>query len=220
MRMQKIGLLGGTFDPVHVGHLQLAEAVLDECGLDKIIFIPSAEPPHKNESTITPFEHRVAMLELISENKKQFECNSIEGGLAKPSYTIDTLRVMREEYENIATLSFIIGADAFLDIATWKSYQKIPYLVKIILSPRKGFSNEKLFEILKMLGYESSGGRWLAATGQKDISILESTPINLSSSTIRSLISQGEPVQHLLPKAVFDYLTKHSLYRPGNEEKI
>lgn len=215
MSCKKIGLLGGTFDPVHSGHLQLAESVLQECALDRIVFIPSAEPPHKNGTTITSFEHRVAMLELISKGRKEFECNTIEGQLLKPSYTIDTLQVLLKQYGDKTRLFFIIGADAFLDIATWKSYQKIPRLVSFIVSPRKGSLRTKLYDMLIKLGYTEYDECWRGADCTKDIFILSSAPVDISSSKIRRMVSSGKSIQEVMPEPVIDYIKRHALYLSG-----
>jgi nicotinate-nucleotide adenylyltransferase len=209
----KIGLLGGTFDPVHYGHLQLAESALKECRLDKIVFIPSAQPPHKNGALITSFRHRLAMLALAITGINGFECNAIEDTLPKPSYTIDTLRELRKYYESDCQLYFLIGADAFLDILTWKSPQQILHSVNIILSQRKGYKSAQLSDLLKKLGYKASDLSWYGEDGKKDIYILEKTPEDHSSSDIRTMIRKGEPVQRFLPKSVIEYIEKNKLYK-------
>jgi len=210
---KKIGLLGGTFDPIHYGHLQLAESALVECRLDKVVFIPSALPPHKKGAAITSFSHRLAMLTLAGQGVNGFECNSIEGELAIPSYTIDTLRELLKHYKSDCQLYFMIGADAFLDILTWKSYQKVLQSVKFILSRREGYKETNLSDLLKKLGYTSSDGSWSGKDGKKDIYILDRLPENISSSGIRTKIKQGESVQGLLPKLVIEYIQKHKLYQ-------
>lgn len=213
MTSKKIGLLGGTFDPVHYGHLQLAECALKECGLDKVIFIPSAQPPHKNGELIASFEHRLAMLACAVKGIKGFECNTIEGTLPKPSYTIDTLQQLRKDYEGQCQLYFLIGADAFLDILTWKSYQKILRSVNIILSQRKGYKRKQLSDLLIKLGYRGGGRSWHGEDGKMDIYILEKTPANHSSSKIRTMIGKGESVQRFLPKTVIEYIQNNELYQ-------
>lgn len=218
MSYKKIGLLGGTFDPVHSGHLQLAESVLQECTLDKVVFIPSAEPPHKDGTTVTSYEHRVAMLELIIQGRKEFECNTIEGQLPKPSYTIDTLEVLVKQYSSNVRLFFIIGADAFLDIVTWKSYQKIPQLVRIIVSQRKGSLSTKLYDMLKRLGYIEYENSWRGQEQRKDITILRSTPADISSSKIRSMVRSGKSIQQVMPEPVVEYIKRHTLYPPDRCE--
>lgn len=214
MSYKKIGLLGGTFDPVHLGHLQLAESVLQECALDKIVFVPSAEPPHKVRTTVISFAHRVAMLELISAGRKEFECNTIEGRLPKPSYTIDTLQVLLKQYSGKARFYFIIGADAFLDILTWKSYQKIPRLVSIIVSQRKGSLSTKLYDMLNKLGYTESENCWRGEECRRDITILKTTPVDISSSKIRYMVSSGTSIQQVMPESVAGYIKRHGLYLP------
>jgi nicotinate-nucleotide adenylyltransferase len=210
---RKIGLLGGTFDPVHYGHLQLAEAALKECNLDKVVFIPSAQPPHKNQDSITPFRHRLAMLTLAGAGIEGFECSAIEGLLPKPSYTIDTLQALRRQYENDCRLYFMIGADAFLDILTWKSPQQVFHEVNIIVSGRKGYNSAQLSELLEKLGYNAQDGYWSGDEDKRDIFILKKTPPDQSSSAIRSMISRGESVSRFLPSAVIRYIQANMLYQ-------
>ena len=212
MTLRKIGLLGGTFDPVHNGHLQLAESALKECNLDKVVFIPSAQPPHKESVSITPFRHRVAMLNLAGKSFNGFECNAIEGILPKPSYTIDTLWALREYYQSDCQMYFMIGADAFLDIPTWKSHHKLLESVNFILSLRKGYKETQLSELLQKLGYKSSDGSCYCSNSKKDIYILEKIPEGFSSSGIRRMIYQGDDVQLFLPESVMSYIRKHKLY--------
>jgi nicotinate-nucleotide adenylyltransferase len=210
---QKIGLLGGTFDPIHYGHLQLAATALEECSLDKVVFIPSAQPPHKNGTLLTSFRHRLAMLTLAVQDRNGFECNDIEGTLPKPSYTIDTLQVLLKHYKSDCRLYFMIGADAFLDILTWKSHQEVLHSVNIILSQRKGYRGVQLSGLLKKLGYKPSEGSWHGDDGQKEIYILKKTPDDHSSSGIRTLIGEGESIQRFSPKSVIEYIHKYKLYQ-------
>jgi nicotinate-nucleotide adenylyltransferase len=217
--LKKIGLLGGTFDPVHYGHLQLAQSALEECGLDKVVFIPSAQPPHKNGLSITPFMHRMAMLTLAGGGISDFECNPIEATLPRPSYTIDTLRELRKHYTGSCRLYFMIGADAFLDILTWKSYQEVLHSVNIILSRRKGYSGGELAVLLKKLGYKADEGSWHGDDGKKDIYILKKIPDDHSSSAIRAMIENGESVQQFLPRSVIEYIQNNKLYQSKKAAK-
>lgn len=216
MTIKKIGLLGGTFDPVHFGHLQLAAAAKKECGLDKVVFIPSAEPPHKNCSSISSFKDRLAMLVLAGADKDGYECSTIEEELPKPSYTIDTLRALRKQYQADCRLYFMIGADAFLDILTWKSYGEILTSVNIILSKREGYRAAELYILFAKLGYTKSANSWRGKDEKKNIFILDKTPVNQSSSTIRARIAKNESVQRLLPESVLAYIQKNGLYLPEN----
>lgn len=213
MTGRKIGLLGGTFDPVHYGHLQFAEAALQECRLDKVVFIPSAEPPHKKDVSIASFRHRLAMLILAGQGTDGFECNAIEERLPKPSYTIDTLRELQKHYDADCRLYFMIGADAFLDFLTWKSHQQILQSVNILLALRKGYNVDQLTLLLKNLGYKQNDGSWTAGEGKQDIHVLKRTPDDLSSSAIRAMIAKGAPVDRFLPEAVIAYIRKNKLYQ-------
>ncbi len=212
MRSPKIGLLGGTFDPVHHGHLQLAEAAIIECGLDQVVFIPAAEPPHKDSTAVSSFAHRLAMLQLATESRQEFVCNAIEGLLPKPSYTIDTLKVLQQQYDKGHCLYFMIGADAFLDILSWKLHQDVLRSVHIILSKRKGYTGEPLANLLKNLGYRQEQGLWHATDGKKDIYILRKIPDAQSSSNIRAMIGKGLSVEKFLPSSVMLYIRKNKLY--------
>lgn len=213
MSLKKIGLLGGTFDPIHFGHLQLAEAALAECGLDKVVFIPSAQPPHKDNEFITPFHHRLAMLGLAWHGRKEFECNSIEGMLPKPSYTVDTLRALREHYTKECHLYFMIGADAFLDILSWKAPSEVLQSVNFIVSRRRGYGGKKLSELLTDLGYKTDKGCWRSDNGNRDITILDEVPAEMSSSAIRQKLMLGQTVTGLVPESVLEYIRFHRLYR-------
>lgn len=213
MSSRKIGLLGGTFDPVHYGHLQLAESAILECGLDQVVFIPAAQPPHKDSAAVSSFVHRQAMLELATESRQQFVCNPIEGILSRPSYTIDTLKVLQDLYYADHCLYFMIGADAFLDILSWKSHLEVLRSVHIILSKRKGYTGEPLTNLLRSLGYRQKHGLWHATDGKKDIFILQQIPDGQSSSKIRSMIGKGVPVEHFLPPSVMLYIQENKLYQ-------
>lgn len=219
MTGRRIGLLGGTFDPVHYGHLQFAQAALQECSLDKVVFIPAAEPPHKKGASITSFRHRLVMLRLAGRNMPCFECNAIEERLPKPSYTIDTLRELQEHCEIDCRLYFMIGADAFLEFLTWKSHQHILQSVDIILALRKGYSVDHLTVLLEKLGYVSTDGSWSAGEGKKNIHILKKTPDAYSSSAIREKIENGQPIDRFVPQAVIEYIRKNTLYHAANGER-
>ena len=217
MTIFKIGLLGGTFDPVHFGHLQLAEVALRECSLDKVFFVPAASPPHKDETTVTSFAHRVAMLEIVSAKSSRFACSAIEGQLSTPSYTFDTLRALGdlflEEFLEDTDLFFIIGVDAFLEIKTWKSYREILRLVNIVIAQRNGFRKAQLVDFLKTIGYAGQGNCWQGDDGRKKILLLEAQPGNFSSTLIRKKIKEGTLPEGDIPEGVIEYIYKHQLYQ-------
>ena len=212
MTVSKFGLLGGTFDPVHFGHLNLAEAALKECSLAKVFFIPSASPPHKDGRTITAFNHRVAMLEIVSKHYEHFSCSAIEGELPTPSYTIDTLRALGEFFLEESELFFIIGADAFLDIKTWKLYQEILCLVNLVIAQRKGFHKTELVDFLKNIGYTWGNNCWHGEGNQKKIFLLHEEPGNFSSTLIREKFKDGVSPDGDIPQGVIEYITNNKLY--------
>ncbi len=208
-----IGLLGGTFNPVHFGHLQLADAAMAECSLDQVVFIPSSQPPHKDEGSIAAFAHRIAMLQIAGRNAKRFSCTAIESELPTPSYTIDTLRAMRVLYPTDARFFFIIGADAFLDLLSWKAYDEILRCVTLIVAERKGYHSEKIYEFLKNLQYAEHGGYWQRKNGARKIILLHTMPGNYSSTAIREKIGRGIFPENEMPDGVIEYIKKHTLYQ-------
>jgi nicotinate-nucleotide adenylyltransferase len=207
----RIGVFGGTFDPIHFGHLQLAEQAIKEVKLSKLLFIPAAKPPHKN-GIITPIEHRIAMLELVCEGSEHFSCSSIEAELPKPSYTVDTLVELMERDPEDAELYFIIGGDAFLDLMTWKSYTKILSMVQIVVSPRIGYSNQSICAFLDRIGYMPINRKWQSDNGRKDIIFLSESPQDVCSSKLREVMAKGRDTTTLLPEVIAGYIKENSLY--------
>lgn len=213
MSVTKIGILGGTFDPVHLGHLQLAESALNECGLDRVLFIPAALPPHKEGSAVTSFTHRAAMLLLASKMNKSFDCDLIEAQLPKPSYTIDTMLQLQKKYGDGVRLFFILGADAFLEIASWKDYRTLLNLLTVVISLREGASNNRLIQLLEDLEYELQGSNCYRKVSGQEVCILESIPAAVSSSSIRVMVRRRESIRHIVPPEVEQYIQKHLLYQ-------
>ncbi len=210
---QKVGILGGTFDPVHTSHLELAEAARKEYGLTKILFIPAAVPPHKRGSKVTSFEHRLRMLEIACESSVFFECSSIEGELPRPSYTVDTLKALQSGMGKEYTFYFIIGVDAFLDIPTWKSYREIVQLVSLIVSKREGIDEKELANLAHSLGYKNTNGSvWIGSKGSRDICFLKKTPADISSTSIRQTIRDNQITSGTIPGKVIEYIKTHNLY--------
>lgn len=215
--MMRIGLLGGTFDPVHDGHLQLALAAKNELSLDSVLFIPAAGPPHKCSRDVTSFHHRREMLLLALADKKGLDTCFIEGELPVPSYTIDTIRILQKQDFPTVEYFFIIGVDAFADLLTWKEYSELLRRVTLIVAKRKGFSAlDTLEELAASLDYEQFPDVWRSRTGFKDILFLHSQPREISSSHIRRLLTAGVvSVPGVCPE-VLDYATRHHLYFPGH----
>ncbi|MDK9707784.1 MAG: nicotinate (nicotinamide) nucleotide adenylyltransferase [Desulforhopalus sp.] len=214
MSRKRIGLLGGTFNPVHFGHLHLAEAAMRECNLDQVVFIPSALPPHKDETSIASFADRVAMLQKAGANENRFTCTTIEGQLPTPSYTIDTLRALEGTFPKDALIFFIIGIDAFLDLLTWKSYEEILRRVALVVAQRKGYSIEELYTFLMMLNYVDQGHCWQGRNGKNTVYLLNALPGDYSSTAIRGKLQKGVFSDQDVPGEVIEYIKQHNLYQP------
>ncbi len=212
MTEKRIGILGGTFDPVHFGHLQLAGAALKECSLEKIVFIPAAHPPHKEHLNISSFRHRLAMLEIVCSSQNNFSVSHVEKDLPKPSYTIDTLKHLQRQNLD-SQLFFIIGGDSLLDFPGWKSYQDIFKRVHVVIANRKGLQKALLTDFLRDLGFTQVGKRWKGIHSMKDVLFLEKVPDSHSSSIIREMFIKNEIPRQYLPEKVINYIEANNLYR-------
>jgi nicotinate-nucleotide adenylyltransferase len=218
---KNIGLLGGTFDPVHIGHLSVAEHVRQTLNLDAVWFIPAALPPHKavhaDGRDITSFGHRLAMLEIATAGNSSYVVSDIEAKRPAPSYSIDTVRIMLAQVGREAALYFVIGADAFLEIDTWKRYKELPVLVDFVVISRPGYPPDKVGNVIRRkfpgYTYHPAEGTWSSPDGRGSFHIQQMKPVPISSTEIRHRISNGREITGLVPPAVEDYIKKHHLYR-------
>jgi nicotinate-nucleotide adenylyltransferase len=212
-KTQKIGILGGTFDPVHEGHLAVARTVLARCNLDLVLFVPALAPPHK-ERRLTPFGHRVAMLEAAVGDDPCLAVSPLEAERPAPSYTVDTLR---ELHRRLGPRQFflIIGADMFAEIRLWYRYSELFRLARLIVVARPGFPLDDMAARVAALPgkftHDPARQLWLRADGFC-IFYLPDVAIQVSSSQVRSLLAQGKPVAGLLPAPVREYIWQHGLY--------
>ncbi len=191
----KIGLFGGTFDPIHNGHLIIAEWVREELQLDKIIFIPAGDPPHKQENNITPIRHRLTMVSLAIAANERFSLSDIEVKKAGKSYTVETLRTLQNHFPPQINLFWIIGSDSLFDLPNWFQPDEIVKLAQIVVYPRPAYSVDE------------------AAARFKDrVLYVDSPLIDISSTLIRERIRQEKSVRYLLPESVFNYIRRENLY--------
>jgi nicotinate-nucleotide adenylyltransferase len=214
---RRIGLLGGTFDPVHKGHLQMAEIAQGLCGLQEVWFVPAAVPPHKNLQAIADFSHRVHMIQLALIGRPAFKLSTIEDSLPEPSYTIDTLKRFQIDAGSNTDFYFIIGVDAFFDIITWKSYRQVLQAAHFVILERVGYEPLLVRELIKRLDYISDGSSWVWSHPSflKKIffpSFLATPIVDISSSDIRQSIKNKTPAISALSAAVLDYIQRHRLY--------
>jgi nicotinate-nucleotide adenylyltransferase len=203
---KKIGIMGGTFNPVHHGHLVTAQEALDQFGLDEVIFIPTGDPPHKIEDLLAHAEDRYLMTVIATSSNSSFFVSRVEIDRTGKSYTIDTVKELRKIYGSGSELYFITGADAILEILTWKNTREIVILTKFIAATRPGYDLSKIKE-LKTTLFDSED------EADRRIFIMEIPALAISSTNIRQRIKNGRPVNYLVPEGVNNYILKHGLYK-------
>ncbi len=199
--MKKIGIMGGTFDPVHYGHLVTAEIARHSFSLERVVFIPAGVPPHKDYSAVADYSHRFNMLRMAISGNSNFELSDIEIERQGPSYTFDTISCLKELWRS-TEFYFICGADAVLEILTWHRARELLDMCFFITATRPGFSLEKLEGILRELSSEYV----------ERILLLEVPALAISSSEIRHRVGQGLPIKYLLPEKVERYIFDNGLY--------
>lgn len=202
---KRIGIMGGTFDPVHLGHLVAAETARNEFKLDQVVFIPAGDPPHKKDYAVTDCEDRFAMTVLATTHNRHFTVSRIEMERTGPSYTIDTVRELRKRLDEQVELFFITGADAILDIMTWKDPIALLNACNFIALTRPGYNLCELDSVMEKLGFQD----W---ESQGIINILEIPAVNISSTEIRSMVRHGHSISYMVPDLVEDYIAKNDLY--------
>lgn len=208
----RLGILGGTFDPVHFGHLRLAEEAAQAAGLDRVLLIPSAVPPHRALPGVSAND-RLAMVELAIAGNDRLATDDRECRRAGPSYTVDTLAALRTEHPD-AALYLLMGADAFLTLPTWSRWQQIFELAHVLVAQRPGYGcrPEAMPEPLAA----AWRGRLRLGKGEGlagSVIACELTPLEISASAIRREIARGGSARYLLPDAVLAYIQAHDMYR-------
>lgn len=210
----KLGILGGTFDPIHFGHLRAAEEIREELDLEKILFIPGALPPHKDRKEITPFQDRVEMVRLALSDSSSLVVLDLEGRRKGPSYSVETLREIRAYYKNDIEMFFIIGVDAFKDIETWKEYKDLFKNSHFVVINRPGISFKELgpFVLSLGVGFEKTGTNSYKNRYGNLLIYKKITDMDISSTKIRDMISAGKSIRFLVPQQVIDYIVEKGLY--------
>jgi nicotinate-nucleotide adenylyltransferase len=192
----KIGLFGGTFDPVHIGHLLFAETVRSDYGLDRILFIPAAVPPHKHGICVSSAENRLEMLKLAIEDCSHLEVSDVEIRRGGISYTIDTIRWFQEsESWKENTFFLIIGSDSLYDMKHWKHPEKILSKICVLVIERPGFSREKI-----------------GNTGSKQVQWVSVLQMDISSTEIRKRVREKKTIQYWVPRKVEDFIHDRGMY--------
>jgi nicotinate-nucleotide adenylyltransferase len=211
----RIGLLGGTFDPLHNGHLAVARAVREQLGLEQVLLIPASRPPHKLHHPITPFALRAAMIQAAVLGDPALGLSLIEAETLGPSFSIDTLERLAPTFGHHPPY-FIIGADAFSDIASWKRFRDLPALAHLVVVNRDHETAAQLPEEIiarYFVGFQATGeGRWLSPD-HEEILMVSMPRVAISSTRIRELVRQGEEITRLVPEAVAEAIARYGLYQ-------
>lgn len=199
----RIALMGGTFDPIHYGHLIAAETVRFALNFDKVIFLPARTPPHKQKIIVSDARHRYAMVEMATISNPYFEVSSMELNREGSTYTVDTIRELRSKLGWDAEIFFIIGSDAVFEILTWKNPEELLSMCSFVAVTRPGYDKDKLYSRIEELKkqYNSS------------IIPVEIPAYAISSSEIREKAANGESIKYMVPESVEYYIKKNNLYR-------
>ena len=228
-----IGLFGGTFDPIHRGHMALARAAVERCKLNRVYFVPANTPPHKQLQPLSPFIHRFAMLALATAGEKAFlpslleapedaEISSRKPRIAKPNYTIETVRRLKQSLKNSDQIFFLIGIDAFAEIAKWHQAESLFRECKFIVASRPGYSladvANALPESLRPRSEVTRPFHKQAATGDlilpgATIHLLDNVHQAVSATAIREAAAGGRPLARYVDAPVADYIKKAGLYK-------
>ena len=192
-------MMGGTFDPIHHGHLLTAEEAFWQFGLDEVLFVPTGQPWMKEERDVAPAEDRYLMTVIATSGNPNFRVSRVEIDRAGPTYTVDTLKVLRDEYGQDTSLFFITGADAVLEIFEWKDPEDLLGMAHVIAATRPGYDIAR---------FEAA-----APTSHPNVSVMSIPALAISSTDVRARVREGRPIRYLGPEGVQTYIEKTGLYR-------
>ncbi len=201
----RIGILGGTFNPVHIGHLIIAEEVYYRHGLSRVVFVPAGIPPHKVTDNLTEAHHRYEMVKLATKDNNHFEVSDEEVSREGKSYTIDTIDAHPERYGRDSDLHLIVGMDTVSELPTWKDIKRLSTLCSIVVVNRPGSTLTTLDQLIPVMGKEK-------VEEIKRIHV-EIPPIGISSTEIRDRLKKGLHTRYIVPDEVKQYIEKHGLYK-------
>lgn len=202
-KISRLGIVGGTFDPIHFGHLITAETVRETMKLDQILFIPAGIPPHKLGNKVSESRHRYRMAILATEDNPDFAVSDLEINREGPSYTVDTVTQLNRLYGETVSLFFMIGADALLELSTWKQPEDLLASCKLIVMTRPGYQNERLLSLIESYNQKE---------GVQGIKLVEVPHIGISSTLIRNRVKANLSIKYLLPESVENYIVTQGLY--------
>ena len=201
MGVARVAILGGTFDPIHLGHLAAAQGVLHLTGVERVIFMPNRQPPHKAGQAVTPALHRIAMVRLAIAGNPAFALSDLELRREGPSYTIETVRALQAQRPDWQA-SYIIGMDSLLQIRTWREWETLLQMADWLVVNRPGYDSALGRQLLADLGPRLSAR----------VRLLEIPGVAVSATHLRQLAAGGYPLRYLVPDAVAEYIETHRLY--------
>jgi nicotinate-nucleotide adenylyltransferase len=221
--IMRIGIFGGTFNPIHTGHIRVALRVKTAYALDKILFVPSALPPHKQPGDIVDVADRLKMLHKALLPYPDFAVSDVELKRSGPSYTIDTIRYFKHIIDDKSSLFLLLGLDAFIEIDTWKSYAELFMLIPFIVIMRTCGIKNRADDATKAIadyltsrvsdGYQYSLSRSCFLHGEKQpVFIFDTPPIDISSTEIRRLVHKGDSIKQMVPAVVEQFIRRKGLY--------
>lgn len=201
MTDRALGIMGGTFDPIHVGHLAVAEEAREALGLDRVLFVPAGQPPHKLPGAVSPVPDRVAMVELAIADNPAFELSRVEIDRRGPSFTVDTAEALARANPGVQ-LHLILSAETFGELPSWHEPDRLFEAARMAVVPREG--------------YPAPDPAWIAGAfpGREDrVGYLAGPRLGLSSTALRARVAAGRSIRYLVPPAVEAYIADHQLYR-------
>ncbi len=197
----RVGVFGGTFDPIHIGHLVSAEEAWVELKLERVVFLPAGLPPHKLDHVMSPVEHRLAMVELAIASNPHFAVSKVDIERFGPCYTVDTIELLKDEWGPGAEIYFIMGSDSLLDILTWHKPKRLIKLCRFAVVSRSGYQVD-LDELDALLPGVTSR-----------VQMLNAPELAISSTDIQRRVREGLSIKYQVPEAVEDYIYQHKLYQ-------
>lgn len=204
-QINRVGIFGGTFDPIHIGHLIIAEVARHECELDRLIFIPTGIPPHKIHGKVAPAYDRYEMTKIAIADNSHFEINAMEIVRKGTTYTIDTLRELRDIYKGDSNFFFIIGGDTLLEVRGWKESHQVLKSCHLVVYNRPCCNNKKVEQEAQFLR-EAMGAC---------IHFVEGPLLDISSTDIRRRVRAGKSIRYLVPQKVEEYIYDKLIYLEG-----
>jgi nicotinate-nucleotide adenylyltransferase len=227
----RIGIMGGTFDPIHLGHLRAAEEIYWAFGLDRIIFVPAARPPHKDEAGVASALHRYEMVSLATVFTPYFTVSPIELQRAGKSYSVETVREFQKAAGPDTRLYFVVGVDAFLEMSAWREAEELLALTRVIVTARPGWRLDEVERLLtpeqrRLLGHPTfqylkvsdvDPDRLDRHSAPRQVLLVEVVSLDIASREIRQLVEAGRSIRHLVPDTVAAYMIKNRLYRRRGE---